>query len=73
MQLRLRDKLQVEMTVDQAVRVINKKSNTVLALSETGCAAALLHPNGRVYQYGSRVEILAHDLLHGNHKFAKMW
>lgn len=36
-------------------------------MSGSGAAAALLHPNGRIYQYGSRVEILAHD-AHGNNK-----
>jgi len=72
MSLRLRDMLRVDITVDQAIRVINTKNNTVLALNETGASAALIHPNGRVYQYGSRVEILAQDLRNGNNKFAKM-
>lgn len=55
------------MTIDRAVRVINFKNNIVLSLSGNGALAALLHPNGRIYQYGSRVEILAHD-VHGNNK-----
>ncbi|XP_043470652.1 uncharacterized protein LOC122503939 [Leptopilina heterotoma] len=70
--LRLHNRIRVDMTIDRAVRVINFKNNIVLALSGTGAAAALLHPNGRIYQYGSRVEILAHD-THGNNKYAKMW
>ncbi|XP_014607189.1 PREDICTED: uncharacterized protein LOC106788445 [Polistes canadensis] len=70
--LRLRNRIRVDMTVDRAVRVINFKNNIVLSLSCSGAAAALLHPNGRIYQYGSRVEILAHD-THGNNKYAKMW
>ncbi|XP_008550922.1 GATA zinc finger domain-containing protein 14 [Microplitis demolitor] len=70
--LRLHNRIRVDMTVDRAVRVINFKNNIVLSLSGSGSAAALLHPNGRIYQYGSRVEILAHD-SHGNNKFAKMW
>ncbi|XP_015189475.1 PREDICTED: uncharacterized protein LOC107073369 [Polistes dominula] len=65
--LRLRNRIRVDMTVDRAVRVINFKNNIVLSLSCSGAAAALLHPNGRIYQYGSRVEILAHD-THGNNK-----
>ena len=43
------------------------QNNIVLSLSGSGSASALLHPNGRIYQYGSRVEILAHD-IHGNNK-----
>ncbi|EEB19334.1 conserved hypothetical protein [Pediculus humanus corporis] len=73
MSLRLHDRLRVDMTIDKAIRVINVKNNIVLALSGSGSAAALMHPNGRVYQYGSRVEIVAHDINHGNNKYAKMW
>ena len=36
-------------------------------MNSTGSACALLHPNGRVHQNGSRVEIMAHD-IRGNHK-----
>ncbi|XP_066597460.1 uncharacterized protein fest isoform X2 [Prorops nasuta] len=70
--LRLHNRIRVDMTIDRAVRVINFKNNIVLSLSGSGSSAALLHPNGRIYQYGSRVEILAHD-THGNNKYAKMW
>ncbi|KOB64445.1 Uncharacterized protein OBRU01_17833 [Operophtera brumata] len=42
------------MTIDGAVRVTNAKNNIILALSRSGAAAALIHPNGRVYHYGSR-------------------
>lgn len=55
------------MTVDGAVRVTNAKYNIVLALSQSGAAAALIHPNGRVYNYRSRVEIQAHH-QQGNNK-----
>lgn len=70
--VRLRERIRVDLTIDKAIRVINFKNNIVLSLAGTGSAAALMHPNGRVYQYGSRVEILAHD-IHNNNKYAKMW
>ncbi|KAJ8686450.1 hypothetical protein QAD02_022244 [Eretmocerus hayati] len=70
--LRLHNNVRVDMTIDRAVRVINLKNKIVLSLSGSGSASALLHPNGRIYQYGSRVEILAHD-AQGNNKYAKMW
>ncbi|XP_049853105.1 uncharacterized protein LOC126334675 isoform X3 [Schistocerca gregaria] len=47
-------------------------NNILLALSSSGSSSALIHPNGCVYQYGSRVEILAND-ANGNYKLAKMW
>nr|CAD7575302.1 unnamed protein product [Timema californicum] len=85
--LRLPHRVRVDLTIDRAVRIINFKvtagirnsrrscvlqNNIVLSLNESGSSAALLHPNGRIYQYGSRVEILAHD-VQGNNKYAKMW
>ncbi|XP_021935202.1 uncharacterized protein LOC110837413 isoform X2 [Zootermopsis nevadensis] len=68
----LRDRVRVDMTIDQAVRIINFKNNIVMSLSSSGSAAALLHPNGRIYQHGSHVEILVCD-VHGNNKYAEMW
>lgn len=56
------------MTIDGAVRVINGKNNIVIALSRTGASAALIHPKGRVYHYGSRVEIQARH-QQGNNKY----
>ncbi|XP_049948079.1 uncharacterized protein LOC126456368 [Schistocerca serialis cubense] len=68
----LRERVRIDMTVDQAIRIINPKNNIVLTLSSSGSTSSLIHPNGRVYQYGSRVEIMAND-PHGNNKYAKMW
>ncbi|XP_049853107.1 uncharacterized protein LOC126334677 isoform X2 [Schistocerca gregaria] len=68
----LRERVRIDMTVDQAIRIINRKNNIVLTLSSSGSTSSLIHPNGRVYQYGSRVEIMAND-PHGNNKYAKMW
>ncbi|XP_037085734.1 uncharacterized protein LOC119106233 [Pollicipes pollicipes] len=70
--LRLYDRVRVDLSLNGSVRVINFKSNIVLAISATGTSVALMHPNGRVYQYGSRVEIRTND-TEGNCKYAKMW
>ncbi|KAI4455065.1 acid phosphatase-related [Holotrichia oblita] len=70
--LRLHDRVRVDISLDRAIRVVNMRSGIVLSLSSSGSSAALIHPNGRVYQYGSRVEILAND-AQGNNKYAKMW
>ncbi|CAH2209420.1 jg26425, partial [Pararge aegeria aegeria] len=65
--MRLRDRVKVDMTIDGAVRLTNAKNNIILALSRSGASAALIHPNGRVHQYGSRVEIQARQ-QQGNNK-----
>lgn len=65
--LRLHERVRVDISLDRAIRVVNMRSGIVLSLSSTGSSAALIHPNGRVYQYGSRVEILAND-SQGNNK-----
>uniref|UniRef100_A0A1B0CYJ7 Uncharacterized protein n=1 Tax=Phlebotomus papatasi TaxID=29031 RepID=A0A1B0CYJ7_PHLPP len=71
----LREGISIEMTLDRAVRVLNSRSKVALALSNTGNSAALIHPNGRVYQYGSKVEIVAYDGMRKNNfvRYAKMW
>uniref|UniRef100_A0A1B0CCM3 Uncharacterized protein n=1 Tax=Lutzomyia longipalpis TaxID=7200 RepID=A0A1B0CCM3_LUTLO len=65
----------IEMTLDRAVRVINSHSKVAVALSNTGNSSALIHPNGRVYQYGSKVEIITYDGMRKNNfvRYAKMW
>lgn len=64
--IRLRDGIRVDMTLDRAVRVMNCKSQIAISLASTAGSAALSHPNGKVYQYGTRVEIIAYDGRHTN-------
>ncbi|KAK9874376.1 hypothetical protein WA026_002723 [Henosepilachna vigintioctopunctata] len=70
--LRLHNRIRVDISLDRAIRIVNMKSGIILALNSSGSTSALIHPNGRVYQYGSRVEILAIE-SQGNNKYAKMW
>ncbi|CAH1118602.1 unnamed protein product [Phaedon cochleariae] len=70
--MRLRDFIRVDLSLDRSIRISNTKNGIVLALSASGSSSGLIHPNGRMYQYGSRVEIMAND-SQGNDKFAKMW
>ncbi|KAJ8985185.1 hypothetical protein NQ317_018214 [Molorchus minor] len=70
--MRLREYIRVDISLDRAIRISNAKNGIILALSASGSSSGLIHPNGRVYQYGSRVEIMAND-GQGNDKFAKMW
>lgn len=59
--MRLREYIRVDLSLDRAIRISNTKNGIVLALSASGSSSGLIHPNGRVYQYGSRVEIMAND------------
>lgn len=54
------------MTLDKSVRVTNSKSRIAISLANTASSAALYHPNGKIYQYGSRVEVIAYDGMQNN-------
>ncbi|XP_008476727.1 uncharacterized protein LOC103513660 isoform X1 [Diaphorina citri] len=73
MSLRLRNDIKVDMSLDCSIRVTNKRNNVVIALNPHGCTSAFLHPHGRIYQNGSKVEMLVFDSVSGNNKMAKMW
>ncbi|KAI9578031.1 wurstfest [Glossina fuscipes fuscipes] len=74
-QLRLRDGIRIDMTLDKAVRVLNQRSMVAIALSRNCSNSALIHPNGRILQSGSKVEIVTYDGMKTNSyvRYAKMW
>ncbi|XP_043072008.1 uncharacterized protein LOC6559852 isoform X2 [Drosophila grimshawi] len=74
-QVRLREGVRIDMTLDKAVRVLNQRSMVAVSLSRNGTNSALIHPNGRVLQNGSKVEIVAYDGMKSNNfvRYAKMW
>lgn len=74
-QIRLREGIKVDMTVDKAVRVINPKGQIVAAMSGNCTSASLTHPNGQVFQHGASVDIVAYDGLKRNNyvRYAKMY
>ncbi|XP_064542695.1 uncharacterized protein LOC135431472 isoform X2 [Drosophila montana] len=74
-QLRLREGVRIDMTLDKAVRVLNQRSMVAVALSRNGTNSALIHPNGRILQSGSKVEIVTYDGMKANNfvRYAKMW
>lgn len=51
----------VYLTLDKSIRITNSRSHITISLSSNGGSAALIHPNGKVYQCGSLVEIVAYD------------
>ncbi|XP_030380201.1 uncharacterized protein LOC115628291 [Scaptodrosophila lebanonensis] len=74
-QLRLREGVRIDMTLDKAVRVLNQRSMVAVALSRNCSNSALIHPNGRILQSGSKVEIVTYDGMKTNNfvRYAKMW
>jgi len=54
------------MTLDKAVRVLNQRSMVAVSLSRNGTNSALIHPNGRILQSGSKVEIVTYDGMKTN-------
>ena len=56
----------IDMTLDKAVRVLNQRSMVAIALSRNCSNSALIHPNGRILQSGSKVEIVTYDGMKTN-------
>lgn len=73
MSLLLRNDIKVDMSLDSSIRLINKRNSVVVALNPYGCISAFIHPHGRIYQNGSKVEMLIYDCIGGFNKNAKMW
>jgi len=71
--VRLRGDIRVDLTENRAIRVQNNPGNVIMALNAAGSSSSMIHPTGRVYQYGSRVEVntLGYG-QRGDFKLAKM-
>lgn len=65
-QIRMRDGIRIDMTVDRAIRVINSKEKIIIAMSGNSTSVALSHPNGQVFQHGGLVEIVGYDGMKRN-------
>ncbi|XP_055537812.1 uncharacterized protein LOC129725721 isoform X1 [Wyeomyia smithii] len=74
-QLRMRDAVVIEMTIDRSIKLMNNQERVTIALSSAGSSSAINHPNGIVFQNGSRVDIAAYDGRRKNSyiRYAKMW
>ncbi|KAJ6637400.1 hypothetical protein Bhyg_10130 [Pseudolycoriella hygida] len=73
--VRLRNGISVDMTLDKAVCVIDSRSRITISLSCNGASAVMIHPNGKVHQIGTCVEIVAYDGTKRNNfiRYSKMW
>ncbi|KAF4529437.1 hypothetical protein B566_EDAN003533 [Ephemera danica] len=71
--LTLQHGVQVDVTVDGAVRVVNPKSHVAIAVNGIESESAFAHPVGRIIQDSTSVHLMAYDKMVGCHKFAKMW
>ena len=68
--LQMRNNIRVEVGLNSAVSILNKDKKIHISLSNCGTEMALTHPQGRVLQYNSRVEIHTRN---GIDKSAKIW
>lgn len=73
--LSLRYDITVDICPNQGIRVVNNRKQITLSVSGRGTSMALVHPQGRVYQYNSRIEVQTKDqnLVRPLVKSAKMW
>lgn len=51
----------IDITLDKAVRLTNVFRGIDVTIDASGTSAAVMHPNGKVNQYGSEVEVVAYD------------
>ena len=59
--LKLRHDVVLDLSATQAIRLKNIAKNSTISLSACTTQMALVHPKGRVLQYGPRVEVQAED------------
>jgi len=69
--LQLRYDMRVDIAANQAIRVTNPRKNVTLGLTGCGTQMAMVHPQGRVLQYNSRIEVQVEN--YPSIKNAKMW
>lgn len=65
----------VDISPNQGVRIVNHRKRVSISLSGCGTSMALVHPQGRVFQYNSRIEVQTQDQFSYRPvvKNAKMW
>lgn len=64
----VRDIFSIELTADNAIKIYDGINQIYVALSNTASSSALIHPNGRLHQYNSRIDIMAADGM-GRNRF----
>jgi len=69
--LKLRYDTRVDIAPNQAIRVVNPRKSVTLGLSGCATQMAMVHPQGRVLQYNSRIEVQVES--YPSIKNAKMW
>ncbi|XP_037027486.1 uncharacterized protein LOC119068130 isoform X1 [Bradysia coprophila] len=74
-QLTLRDGIKIDITLDKAVRLTNVFRGIDVSIDAKGTSSSITHPNGKVNQYGSEVEVVCYDGTNRNDfvRYAKFW
>jgi len=61
--LKLRSEVTLHISPNMSMRLSNPRQETSLALSGCGSQLAMVHPVGRLLQYGSRIEVQVEDKM----------
>jgi len=61
--LQLRSEVTLDISPNMSMRLSNPRHETSLALSGCGSQLAMVHPVGRLLQYGSRIEVQVEDKM----------
>ncbi|XP_059486520.1 uncharacterized protein LOC132203077 [Neocloeon triangulifer] len=65
--------MQVDVSINGAIRVVNPKAHIAIGINHDGLATAVMHPMGRVHHEGETALLMAWDMQNGIHKYAKLW
>merc|ERR1719234_811426 len=61
--LQLRSEVTLDISPNMSLRLSNPRQETSLSLSGCGSQLAMVHPMGRLLQYGSRIEVQLEDKM----------
>lgn len=56
----------IDITLDKAVRLTNVFRGIDVSIDAKGTSSSITHPNGKVNQYGSDVEVVCYDSMNRN-------
>lgn len=65
----------IDISMDRAIRITCPMQKVLVCVSSTAMNTVIYHPNGRIFQNNSRVDLVAFDGAHQNNllRYAKFW
>ncbi|XP_055299731.1 uncharacterized protein LOC129567135 isoform X2 [Sitodiplosis mosellana] len=73
--IRRKDNVFIDISLDRAIRIACPMQKILVCISGSTTNAVIFHPNGRIFQNNSRVDLVAFDGSHQNNllRCAKIW